>query len=61
MEQVGVFNVTTGATELFDCKVLLRPWVVNGNLVSSHNACTPHWTTKVHGMTDMAVVPVEYY
>lgn len=60
VETIAVLNTVTSTGEVFRCKVLLRPWVVNGELVSSHNCCTPHWTTKTHGMVDMAVQPVVY-
>ena len=60
VETLAVLNTRTNAAEAFRCRVLLRPWVVGGKLVSSHNCATPHWTTKVHGMVDMAVQPVVY-
>jgi len=60
IETIGVWNTQMKAAEVFRCRVLLRPWVVGGRLVSSHNCCTPSYTTKIHGMTDMAVQPVVY-
>ncbi len=60
IETIGVWNTQMKAAEVFRCRVLLRPWVVGGRLVSSHNCCTPSYTTKIHGMTEMAVQPVEY-
>ncbi|MDQ7814780.1 MAG: hypothetical protein RDU25_03190 [Patescibacteria group bacterium] len=60
IETLGVWNTSMKAAEVFRCRVLLRPWVVGGRLISSHNCCTPSYTTKIHGMTDMAVQPVEY-
>ena len=60
VEEVAVYNTRTKSPELFPCKVLMRPWMLGGQLVSTSCAVTPRWTTKVHGMVDMAVVPVQY-
>ncbi len=58
-ECIAVYNTASKAAEPFPCKVLVRPWVVADRYVTSHTACTPHYTTKVHGMVDMAVQPIE--
>lgn len=60
VEHIAVWNTTTRSAEPFACRVLLRPWQVAEELVTTHTACTPHTTTKVHGMLDMAVQPVVY-
>ena len=60
VEHLAVYNTSTRQAEPFACRVLLRPWVVGDKLVTSHTACTPHWTTKVHGMVDMAVQPIVF-
>lgn len=60
IEDIAVYNTTTDTAEPFRCRVLLRPWVVGDQLVTTHTACTPHWTTKVHGMVDMAVQPIVF-
>ena len=60
VEHVAVLDTKTGGAERFPCKVLMRPWCYKGQLISTSCAVTPHWTTKVHGMYDMAVVPVNY-
>lgn len=60
VEEVAVYNTRTKSPELFPCKVLMRPWMLGGRLISTSCAVTPKWTTKVHGMVDMAVVPVQY-
>jgi hypothetical protein len=57
-EKAAVFNTKTRAMEAFRCKVLIRPWMVGGRLISTHTCMTPHYTTVVHGMVDMAVQPL---
>lgn len=57
---LAVHNMATGEPEVFRCRVLMRPWMVGGRLVSSHTCCTPSYTTKVHGMVDMAVQPISF-
>lgn len=44
--------------ELFRCRVLLRPWVIGGNLVSVHACAVPSNTLRIHGRVDMCVPPV---
>ncbi len=58
LERIAVYNTAKRQAEPFACRVLLRPWVVGGRLVTSHSACTPHYTTIVHGMLPMAVQPM---
>lgn len=55
--RLPVMNLKTGSPELFSCRVLARPWSVNGELVSVHGTAAPSHLWKVHGMVDMAVVP----
>lgn len=59
VERIAVWNLKTSGPEIFPCRILLRPWMVGGKLVSSHNCCSPSYTTKVHGMLDMAIQPIE--
>lgn len=58
--RVAVKNTKYGHPELFSCRVLLRPWVVGGQLVSIHACAVPSSTLRVHGRVDMAIVPVEF-
>ncbi len=55
--RLPVMNVKTGFPELFSCRILARPWSVNGELVSVHGCAVPSHLWRVHGMVDMAVVP----
>ncbi len=55
--RLQVMNLKTGLAELFSCRILARPWSVNGELVSVHGTAVPSHLFKVHGMVDMAVVP----
>ena len=58
--RVPVQNVKTGCPEFFGCRILLRPWSVNGKLVSAAAFAVPSDTTRVHGRVDMAVLPVQF-
>lgn len=60
VETLAVHNMATNAPEVFRCRVLMRPWMVGGRLISTHTCATPHYTTKVHGMVDMAIQPIEF-
>lgn len=57
--KVAVHNTKFNAAELFHCRILLRPWVVNGEIVSVHACAVPSNTLRVHGMVDMAILPVK--
>ncbi len=56
--QLPVFNTKLAAGEIFNCRVLLRPWMVGGEVVSVHSCAVPSNTLRVHGRVDMAVAPV---
>ncbi len=58
--RVPVLNTSRGqnAAELFNCRLLLRPWVVNGEVISVHGCAVPSNTLRVHGRVDMAIIPV---
>ena len=58
--RIPVMNTKTGIAELFSCRVLARPWTINGKLVSVHGCAVPSQFYKVHGMVDMAVVPFAF-
>ncbi len=60
VERLGVQNTKRGAAEAFDCRILLRPWVVDGKLVSVHGCAVPRETERVHGRVDMAILPVQF-
>ena len=45
---------------IFKSRILVRPWSLGGEVVSAHAVAAPHTTRKVHGMVDMAVVPVDF-
>lgn len=57
--RVPVWNTKQEHGQLFRCKVLMRPWVVNGTVLSVHACAVPHTVHKVHGMVSMAVAPVQ--
>ncbi len=59
IETLPVMNTKRTCGEMFDCRLLLRPWVYNGDKLASVSACAvPSNTLRVHGRVDMAVVPV---
>ena len=55
--RIPVMNLKTSRAELFSCRILARPWSVNGKLTSIHGCAVPSYLYRVHGMVDMAVVP----
>lgn len=55
---IPVYHTGRRCGELFGCRVLLRPWMFNGELVSVHGCAVPANTLRVHGRVDMAVLPV---
>lgn len=56
--RVAVKNTKRNCPEVFDCRIMLRPWMVDGELVSVNVIAVPRNTLRVHGMVDMAVLPV---
>ncbi|MBI4433388.1 hypothetical protein HY632_01305 [Candidatus Uhrbacteria bacterium] len=58
--RLPVQNTKRGCAEAFDCRILLRPWTVGGELVSAHGCAVPSNTLRVHGRVDMAVLPVRF-
>ncbi|MBI2482914.1 hypothetical protein HYV74_01905 [Candidatus Uhrbacteria bacterium] len=58
--RLPVQNTKRGCAEAFDCRILLRPWVVGGELVSAHGCAVPSNTSRVHGRVDMAVLPIRF-
>jgi len=58
--QLPVQNTARGCAELFSCRVLLRPWVVGGEIVSVSGCAVPSNTLRVHGRVDMAVLPITF-
>jgi len=56
--RIGVKHTGINAPELFNCRVLLRPWTVGGQLVSVSGCAVPSNTTRVHGRVDMAMFAV---
>lgn len=59
IESLPVMNTKRNCGEMFDCRVLLRPWVFDGDKIVSVSGCAvPSNTLRVHGRVDMAIVPV---
>lgn len=54
--QVAAYNISRRCTETFLARILMRPWEVNGELVSVSGSAVPADTRKVHGRSDMAAV-----
>ncbi|MDP3771499.1 MAG: hypothetical protein Q8R16_04315, partial [bacterium] len=59
IKELPVLHAKTGP-EIFRCRVLMRPWWVGGEVVSAHCCAVPQGCYKVHGMVDMAVLPVRF-
>jgi len=58
--RMPVWNTSSNSAEIFNCRLLMRPWAYgDGEIVSIHGCAVPQEFHKVHGMTAMAVVPVE--
>lgn len=55
---IPVWNTGKKRGEMFQCRLLMRPWVLNGVVVSVSGTAVPRKYHKVHGMVDMAVTPV---
>jgi len=47
-------------SELFSCRILIRPWVVDGVIISASAIAVPANTFRVHGRVDMAVLPIVF-
>jgi hypothetical protein len=58
VERVPVQNLSRNAAELFSCRILFRPWVIDRELVSVSGCAVPSNTLRVHGRVDMAMLPV---
>ncbi|MDP3764456.1 MAG: hypothetical protein Q8Q95_02440 [bacterium] len=58
--RIPVMNTRRNCGEAFSCRILLRPWMVGGELVSVSACAVPSNTFRVHGMVDMAVAPVVF-
>lgn len=57
--RMPVYHTGKQQAEMFLCRLLMRPWVYgDGVIVSVHGCAVPQQYFKVHGMVDMAVVPV---
>ncbi len=59
--KLPVRNISEKRDELFRCRVLVRPWIVNGRVVSGIATAVPYTTERVHGMVDMAMSPISLY
>ncbi|MBI3442607.1 MAG: hypothetical protein HY007_02480 [Candidatus Sungbacteria bacterium] len=57
--RIPVQNLNRNAAELFSCRILFRPWVVNGKVISVSGCAVPSNTLRVHGRVDMAMLPVQ--
>jgi hypothetical protein len=58
--RLPVMNTFHGTGELFSSRVILRPWTMNGKLVSMHGCAVPSNTLRVHGRVDMAVLSFRF-
>ncbi len=59
--KLPVRNISEGKDELFRCRVLVRPWAVNGKIISGLATAVPYTTERVHGMVDMAMSSIYLY
>ncbi|GEM_PF-2013137 len=60
IERVAVKNMKRKCGEIFDCRILIRPWSLNGELVGADGCAVPFIYERMHGMVDMARFPVEF-
>lgn len=60
IERMAVKNMKRNCGELFDCRILIRPWSLNGELVGADGCAVPRIFERMHGMVDMARFPVEF-
>lgn len=58
--RMPVRNTKRNCAELFNCRILIRPWVVLGEIVSASCIAVPSDSLRVHGRVDMAVAPVVF-
>ncbi len=56
--RVPVLNTKRGCPELFSSRIMIRPYMLNGRIVSASATVVPSYTERVHGMIDMALGPV---
>jgi hypothetical protein len=56
--RIPVWNIARQRSEMFVSRLLMRPWAFEGTIVAVHGCAVPHKYHKVHGMSDMAVVPI---
>lgn len=55
---IPAWHTGKARAEMFRCRLLMRPWVLNGEIVSVHGCAVPRECFKVHGMVSMAVTPI---
>ncbi len=58
--RMPVRNTKRNCAELFNCRILIRPWVIFGDIVSASCIAVPADSLRVHGRVDMAVAPVVF-
>jgi hypothetical protein len=58
--QLPVLNTKFERPELFGCRILFRPWMVGGMIVTGAGCAVPSNTLRVHGRVDMAVYPIVF-
>ena len=56
---VPVANTKTGDGEAFRCRLLARPWSVNGQLLTVPVFAIPSSSFRAHGRVDMGLAPVD--
>jgi hypothetical protein len=54
-----VYHTGHGDAEVFLCRVLLRPFFINGVLTTCTATAVPSYTERVHGMTGMCLVSAD--
>lgn len=58
--RMPVRNTKRNCAELFNCRILIRPWVIFGEIVSASCIAVPSDSLRIHGRVDMAVAPVVF-
>lgn len=56
--RIPVYNTIRRCAEAFSCRILIRPWMIGGELVTASCCAVPSNTLRVHGRVDMAQVSV---
>ena len=56
LQDMPIHHTKHKTAQMFRCRMLMRPWEINGKLVSAPICAVPHTTERVHGMVDMAMV-----